>query len=290
MSSVSIGIIQTSINKDFKKNLEKFIKLIRQAKKKGAEIICLPELFLYPYFCQTENHKNFSLAEKIPGPTSEVLSKLCKELKVSLIAPIFEKKTSGLYHNSCFVIDEKGKNLGTYRKLHIPDDPLFYEKFYFTPGDLGFKTFQTKSCKIGTLICWDQWFPEAARATAIKGAQVLFYPTAIGWHPHEKKRYGKTQLESWLTIQRSHAIANGVFVVAVNRIGLEKVGKNALEFWGHSIIYDPSGNIVFKASANKECVIVKKIDLNKIDTVRQHWPFLRDRRIDNYKALLKNPY
>ena len=288
-SKFKIGMIQMKIGSNPKKNIDNAIKKIRKASKLGAKIVCLPELFLYPYFCQEENHKYFSYAETIPGPTSKILGELCKELKINLLSPIFEKKVPGLYHNSCFVINEEGNIIGNYRKMHIPDDPQFYEKFYFTPGDLGFKSFKTKYCNVGTLICWDQWFPEAARATCLKGADIIFYPTAIGWHPKEKKKYGKSQLQSWITMQRSHAIANGVYVVAVNRIGLEKSKKDKLEFWGNSIIFDPSGNIVKQASPNKEEIVICEIDLKKIEFARQHWPFLRDRRIDHYKDLLKNP-
>ena len=205
-----------------------------------------------------------------------------------IIASLFEKRTSGVYHNTCVSINEKGKILGKYRKMHIPDDPQYYEKFYFTPGDLGFKMFKTNYGKVGTLICWDQWFPEAARLTTLLGAEILFYPTAIGWHPKEKLKYGKSQLEAWTAVQRSHAIANGVYVAAVNRIGLEKLGSKKLDFWGYSVIFDPSGNIIARAK-NKEQILICDIDFKKVDTVRQHWPFLRDRRIDFYKGILKNP-
>ncbi|MDC3204191.1 N-carbamoylputrescine amidase, partial [Candidatus Pelagibacter sp.] len=215
--------------------------------------------------------------------------KLAKELSVVLMISLFEKKTTGFYHNTSIVIDDKGKIISKYRKMHIPDDPGYYEKFYFTPGDLGFKSTKTKYGKVGSLICWDQWFPEAARLTTLKGAEILFYPTAIGWHPKEKKQFGKSQLESWITIQRSHAIANGVFVAAINRIGLEKTGKRKIHFWGNSMIIDPSGNIIAKSKTDKEEILITRIDLNKIETARNHWPFLRDRRIDYYKGLLKNP-
>ena len=288
MSKTKIALIQMKMSSDPKKNIKNAINKIKLAAKKGAKVICLPELFLTKYFCQVENHKNFNLAEKIPGPNSYLFSLLAKELKIILIISLFEKKTSGLYHNSSIVINEKGKILGKYRKMHIPDDPQFYEKFYFAPGDLGFKSFKTSKGNLGTLICWDQWFPEAARLTALKGAEIIFYPTAIGWHPKEKRKFGKSQLESWLSIQRSHAIANGIYVAAVNRVGIEKQGDKKIEFWGNSIIFDPSGNVVKKANL-KENILICEIDLKKVETSRQHWPFFRDRRIDYYKGLLKNP-
>jgi len=282
-----IALIQMKMSSDPKKNIIIAVKKIKEAAKKGSNIICLPELFLSNYFCQQEKHSNFKLAEKIPGPTTNILCQIAKELKVVIIASLFEKRTSGVYHNTCVLINEKGKMLGRYRKMHIPDDPQYYEKFYFTPGDLGFKTFKTTYGKVGTLICWDQWFPEAARLTTLLGAEILFYPTAIGWQPKEKSKYGKSQLEAWTAVQKSHAIANGVYVAAVNRIGLEKQGSKKLDFWGHSVIFDPSGNIIARAK-NKEQILICDIDFKKVDTVRQHWPFLRDRRIDFYKGILKN--
>ena len=285
----TIGLIQTKVFDNQNKNIENSVIKIREAAKKKAKIICLPELFLSPYFCQSENHAKFKLAEKIPGRLSDIYCKLAKELSVVLMISLFEKKTTGFYHNTSIVIDDKGKIISKYRKMHIPDDPGYYEKFYFTPGDLGFKSTKTKYGKIGSLICWDQWFPEAARLTTLKGAEILFYPTAIGWHPKEKKQFGKSQLEAWITIQRSHAIANGVFVAAINRIGLEKTGKRKIHFWGNSMIIDPSGNIIAKSKSDKEEILITSIDLNKIETTRNHWPFLRDRRIDYYKGLLKNP-
>ena len=288
MSKTKIALVQMKMSSDLKKNIQNATNKIKIAAKKGAKVICLPELFLTKYFCQAENHKNFNLAEKIPGPNSYLFSLLAKELKIILIISLFEKKTSGLYHNSSIVINEKGKILGKYRKMHIPDDPQFYEKFYFTPGDLGFKSFKTSKGNLGTLICWDQWFPEAARLTALKGAEIIFYPTAIGWHPKEKKKFGKSQLNSWLSIQRSHAIANGVYVAAINRVGTEKQGNKKIEFWGNSVMFDPSGNIVKKANL-KENILICEIDFKKVETSRQHWPFFRDRRIDYYKGLLKNP-
>ena len=284
-----IAIIQTKVSNNEKLNIKNSIDKIKLAAKKKAKIICLPELFLSNYFCQTENHSNFRLAEKIPGKTTKIFCDLAKELKIVLIISLFEKKTHGFYHNTSVVINDIGKILSKYRKMHIPDDPGYYEKFYFTPGDLGFKSIKTKFGKIGPLICWDQWFPEAARLTALKGAQIIFYPTAIGWHPKEKRKFGKSQLDSWITMQKSHAIANGTYVVAINRVGTEKKGKNRIEFWGNSMIIDPSGQIVGKLSNNKEQILIREVDYKKIDKVRQHWPFLRDRRIDFYKGILKNP-
>ena len=284
-----IAIIQTKVSNNEKLNIRNSINKIKLAAKKKAKIICLPELFLSPYFCQTENHSKFKLAEKIPGKKTILYCELAKKLSVILIIPLFEKKTSGFYHNTSIIINEKGKIISKYRKMHIPDDPGYYEKFYFTPGDLGFKSTKTKYAKIGSLICWDQWFPEAARLTVLKGAEILFYPTAIGWHPKEKKRFGKSQLDAWITMQRSHAIANGVFVAAVNRTGLEKIGNKKIQFWGNSLIIDPSGNIVARAKSEKEEILICDINLSKIENVRNHWPFLRDRRIDYYKGLTKNP-
>ena len=289
IKKVKIGIIQSKISDNFKKNLNSAIKSIKKAASKKAKIICMPELFLSNYFCQTESHSNFKLAEKIPGKTTKIFCELAKELQIVLMISLFEKKTHGFYHNTSIVISEKGKILSKYRKMHIPDDPGYYEKFYFTPGDLGFKSVKTKFGKIGPLICWDQWFPEAARLTALKGAQIIFYPTAIGWHPKEKREFGKTQLNSWITMQKSHAIANGTYVVAVNRVGFEKKGNKKIEFWGNSMIIDPSGEIIGELGNKKEEILIREIDYKKIDTTREHWPFLRDRRIDFYKGILKNP-
>ena len=284
-----IAIIQTKVSNNEKLNIKNSIDKIKLAAKKKAKIICLPELFLSPYFCQTENHSKFKLAEKIPGKKTILYCELAKKLSVILIIPLFEKKTSGFYHNTSIIINQKGKIISKYRKMHIPDDPGYYEKFYFTPGDLGFKSTKTKYAKIGSLICWDQWFPEAARLTVLKGAEILFYPTAIGWHPKEKKKFGKSQLDAWIVMQRSHAIANGVFVAAINRTGLEKIGNKKIHFWGNSMIIDPSGNIVARAKSEKEEILICDINLGKIENVRNHWPFLRDRRIDYYKGLTKNP-
>ncbi len=284
-----IGIIQSKILNNYNSNLKAVIKNIKKAANRNAKIICLPELFLTNYFCQTENHSNFKFAEKIPGKTSKVFCDLSKELNVVLMISLFEKKTRGFYHNTSIVINEKGKILSKYRKMHIPDDPGYYEKFYFTPGDLGFKSIKTKYGNIGPLICWDQWFPEAARLTALRGAQIIFYPTAIGWHPKEKNKFGKAQLDSWVTMQKSHAIANGTYVVAVNRVGNEKKGNKKIEFWGNSMIIDPSGKIIGKLGNKKEGILIREIDYDKIDAAREHWPFLRDRRVDFYKGILKNP-
>ena len=252
----TVGLIQTRVSDSPIKNIENSVKKIREAARKKAKIICLPELFLSPYFCQTENHSKFKLAEKIPGPITSLYCKLAKELSVVLMISLFEKKTSGFYHNTSIVINEIGKIISKYRKMHIPDDPGYYEKFYFTPGDLGFQNTKTKYCNIGSLICWDQWFPEAARITALKGADIIFYPTAIGWHPKEKKKFGKNQLDSWITIQRSHSIANGVYVAATNRVGIETKGKAKIEFWGNSFISDPSGKVISKLGNKKEGVLI----------------------------------
>ena len=289
IKKVKIGIIQSKISDNIQKNINSAIKNIKRAASKKAKIICMPELFLSNYFCQTESHSNFKLAEKIPGKTTKIFCQLANKLQIVLMISLFEKKTHGFYHNTSIVINEKGKILSKYRKMHIPDDPGYYEKFYFTPGDLGFKSVKTKFGKIGPLICWDQWFPEAARLTALKGAQIIFYPTAIGWHPKEKKKFGKSQLDSWVTMQKSHAIANGTYVVAINRVGAERKGNKKIEFWGNSIIIDPNGQIIGKLGNKKEGILIREINYNKIDSVREHWPFLRDRRIDFYKGILKNP-
>ncbi len=263
------------------------LELAGQAADAGAQIICTQELFRSQYFCQTEEHGYFELAEPVPGPSTEAFQRLARENAVVVIAAIFEKRGPGLYHNSAAIIDADGSVLGVYRKMHIPDDPLFYEKFYFTPGDLGFKAWQTRYAKIGVLICWDQWYPEAARLTALHGAQILFYPTAIGWHPAEKKELGLRQHSSWETIQRAHAIANGCYVAVVNRIGHEKLAGDGIEFWGQSFVADTSGVIIAKADAAADQVLVVPVDLGQIEVARTHWPFLRDRRIDAYADLTK---
>jgi N-carbamoylputrescine amidase len=280
-NSVAVGLVQMSCDPQPAANLKKAIARIGEAAKKGAQIVCLQELFRSQYFCQTEDIELFKLAETIPGPSTEVLSKVARQKKVVIIASLFEKRAAGVYHNTAVIIDANGKLAGTYRKMHIPDDPLYYEKFYFTPGDLGFRTHNTKYGKVGALVCWDQWFPEAARLTALSGAQFLFYPTAIGWLPNEHEEMNQAQHSAWETIQRAHAIANGLYVCVVNRVGRE--GK--LNFWGQSFVADPFGRIVAKASADQEEVLVVQCDLEKIDETRQNWPFLRDRRIDSYGGL-----
>ena len=269
-------------------NLKRTVKAAEDAAKKGAQIICTQELFRSYYFCQNEDHENFKLAETIPGPSTDALSKVAKKYNVVIIASLFEKRAAGVYHNTAAMIDADGSLLGIYRKMHIPDDPLFYEKFYFTPGDLGFIAWKTKKAKIGTLVCWDQWYPEAARLTAMQGAEILFYPTAIGWHPKEKKKYGVKQHGAWEISQRAHAVANGCYVAVVNRIGLEKpIGGDGIEFWGQSFVAGTSGEIVAKASVDIEETMIVPVDLANVDTTRTHWPFLRDRRIDAYSDLTK---
>jgi N-carbamoylputrescine amidase len=280
-NTVSVGLVQMSCEQKPEANLRKAIARIEEAAKNGAEIVCLQELFRSQYFCQTEDIELFKLAETIPGPSTAALAKVSKKNNVVIVASLFEKRAAGIYHNTAVIIDEKGKIAGKYRKMHIPDDPLYYEKFYFTPGDLGFQTHETKYGNVGTLVCWDQWFPEAARLTALGGAQFLFYPTAIGWLPDEAEEMNQAQHAAWETIQRGHAIANGVYVVVVNRVGRE--GK--LNFWGQSFVVDSFGRIIAKASATKEETLVVKCDLSKIDETRQNWPFLRDRRIDAYQGL-----
>jgi N-carbamoylputrescine amidase len=284
--TVTLGLVQMRMTADSEENLSRAMDRVREAAKQGAQVICLPELFQSPYFCQTEDHEHFRLAEPIPGPGTEKLGRLAKELGVVLIASLFEKRAEGLYHNTTAVLDADGSYLGKYRKMHIPDDPNFYEKFYFTPGDLGYLTWETAYARAGVLICWDQWYPEAARLTAISGAQILFYPTAIGWLVPEKAEYGAAQQASWETIQRSHAIANGVFVAAVNRVGLEPGPNQGIEFWGGSFIAGPNGQILAKAGAGEE-VLVVPVDLRQVDFARTHWPFLRDRRIDSYGDLTR---
>ncbi len=284
-----VALIQMAMSEDRNSNLEKAVEMIEKAANQGGEVICLPELFRSRYFCQKEDLKYFELAENISGPTTGALGKIAKKRKIIIVAPLFEKRAAGIYHNSLVIINEDGEICGHYRKMHIPDDPAYYEKYYFTPGDLGFKSFNTSAGNLGTLICWDQWFPEAARITSLMGADILFYPTAIGWHPHEKAKHGKAQFESWQTIQRGHAVANGVYVASVNRVGLEKMEQNSagIEFWGSSFIADPQGKIIAQASSDKEEIIFADIDLTKIEYIRQNWPFLRDRRIDAYDGITK---
>jgi N-carbamoylputrescine amidase len=287
-SKAKLGIIQMRCTARPDENLARAVAKVREAAAQGAQIICLPELFRSLYFCQSEDHANFALAETIPGPSTEALCPLARELGVVIVASLFEKRAQGLYHNTAAVIDADGALLGTYRKMHVPDDPLFYEKFYFTPGDLGFRAWKTRFGKIGVCVCWDQWYPEAARLTALAGAEILFYPTAIGWHPGEKAKYGARQHSSWETIQRSHAIANGCYVAVPNRTGHEKpVGGDGIEFWGQSFIADPSGQILAKAGADTEETLIIEADLDALDTQRTHWPFLRDRRIDAYGDLTR---
>jgi N-carbamoylputrescine amidase len=284
---VKLGLIQTACSSDPDANLEKTLALAGHAAQRGAQIICTQELFRSQYFCQSEDHKNFKLAEPIPGPSTDAFCKLAKKHRVVVIASLFEKRAAGVYHNTAAIIDADGSLLGRYRKMHIPDDPLYYEKFYFTPGDLGFKAWPTRYGKIGVLICWDQWYPEAARLTALQGAQILFYPTAIGWHPREKNKLGKHQHDAWETIQRSHAIANGCYVAVANRIGHEKLAGRGIEFWGQSFVAGTSGEILAKAGVVREEILIVPVDLAAVDDTRTHWPFLRDRRIDAYGNLTK---
>jgi len=285
---VTLGLLQHACVADPATNLKKTLTLAEKAAKQGAQIICTQELFRSQYFCQNEDHANFKLAESIPGPSTKAFQKLAKKYGVVIIASLFEKRAAGLYHNTAVIIDADGSLLGIYRKMHIPDDPLYYEKFYFTPGDTGFKAWQTKFGKIGVLVCWDQWYPEGARLTAMQGAEILFYPTAIGWHPSEKAEYGVNQHGAWETIQRSHAVANGCYVAAINRIGRETpIGGDGIEFWGQSFIAGTSGQILKKASVDQEEILLHTVDLNTVDVTRTHWPFLRDRRIDAYEDLTK---
>jgi N-carbamoylputrescine amidase len=285
----NIALLQLNLNGNAENNLNKAIEWIKSAAKQGGQIICLPELYSSFYFCQKEDTRYFDLAEPLYSTSFLAFSALAKELSVAIVVPFFEKRAIGLYHNSAYIIDNDGSEAGLYRKMHIPDDPAFYEKYYFTPGDLGFKAINTHFGKIGTLICWDQWYPEGARLTALQGAEVLFYPTAIGWHPHEKAEYGKKQHEAWMTVQRGHAVANGIFVAAVNRVGLEKPieGQPGIEFWGSSFIAGPQGEILAQASHDKEEILMAEIDLELMEDVRRNWPFLRDRRIDAYGDITK---
>jgi N-carbamoylputrescine amidase len=303
MNSVVLGLIQMRSEASTEANLEKAVTRIRDAARQGAQIICLQELFRSAYFCQRQDPALFDLAEPIPGPTTQCLAEAARETKTVVIGSLFERRTAGIYHNTAVVFDMDGSLLGLYRKMHIPDDPLYYEKYYFTPGDLGFRVFDTRVGRIGVLVCWDQWYPEAARLTALEGASVLFYPTAIGWHPREKATFGAAQQEAWELIQRSHALANGIFVAAVNRVGHEdgnQAGSGAgaadkrnigappgtgLEFWGSSFVADPFGAVIARASQDREEVLIAHCDLNRIESVRRNWPFLRDRRIDAYGPL-----
>lgn len=282
-----VGLIQMSCSSDPNENFEKARWHIREAAGKGAQIICLPELFRSRYFCREENDALFALAEPVPGPTTTTLGALAAELGVVIVAPLFERRAPGLYHNTAVVIGAGGTLLGSYRKMHIPDDPLYYEKYYFAPGDQGFRTFDTRFGRIGVLICWDQWFPEAARLASLKGADILVYPTAIGWHPSEKAAPGERQLDAWQIIQRAHAIANGVYVAAVNRVGFEGPPEHGLEFWGSSFVAGPFGEIVAQAARDREQVLVAECDTRRMEQVRRDWPFFRDRRIDAYQEITK---
>jgi N-carbamoylputrescine amidase len=285
MSKVKVGLVQMSCSGDAKSNMDKAIAGIKEAAAKGANIVCLQELFTSLYFCDVEDYENFKLAEPIPGPSTDILSAVAKEAGVVVIASLFEKRAQGLYHNTTAVLDADGTYLGKYRKMHIPDDPAYFEKFYFTPGDLGYKIFETKYGKIGVLICWDQWYPEAARLTALMGAEILFYPTAIGWATSQDEATNTEQYNAWQTIQRSHAVANGLHVVSVNRVGFEQNG--AMKFWGGSFVANPFGSLIVKATHDQEEVIVTELDLSKTDSYRTHWPFMRDRRIDSYGDIVK---
>ena len=284
--TVTLGLVQHRCAVEPEENMRKAVAGVREAAARGAQIVCLQELFRSQYFCQVEDHRFFDLAESIPGPSTETLTALAKELGVVIVASLFEKRAEGLYHNTAAIIDADGRYLGKYRKMHIPDDPQYYEKFYFTPGDLGFRSWDTRFGRIGVLVCWDQWYPEAARLTAMSGAQILFYPTAIGWLPPEKAEHGAQQQAAWETIQRSHAIANGVYVCAVNRVGHEGDPSAGIEFWGGSFVADPGGRILVKAGAGEE-VLTATVDLAKVNVSRTHWPFLRDRRIDAYQDITK---
>jgi N-carbamoylputrescine amidase len=285
MSKVKVGLVQMSCSSNKEDNMQKAIAGIKDAAAKGANIVCLQELFTSLYFCDVEDYDNFKLAEKIPGATTDTLGEVAAACNVVVIASLFEKRTQGIYHNTTAVIDADGKYLGMYRKMHIPDDPAYYEKFYFTPGDLGYKTFDTKFAKIGVLICWDQWYPEASRLTALQGAEILFYPTAIGWATSQDEATNVEQYNAWQTIQRSHAVANGVHVVSVNRVGLEQNG--AMKFWGGSFVSNPFGTLLYKGSHDNEETEVVEIDTDATDRYRTHWPFMRDRRIDSYENITK---
>ena len=284
-SKFRIGLIQMACSQDPNENLAKAEWRIREAAGKGAQIVCMQELFRSQYFCQREDAALFDLAEPVPGPTTESFARLARELQVAIIGSVFERRAAGVYHNTALVIDADGSLLGIYRKMHIPDDPGYYEKYYFTPGDLGFRCFDTRFARVAPLVCWDQWYPEAARLAALAGAQVLFYPTAIGWHPAEKARDGAAQFDAWRTIQRAHAIANGLYVAAVNRVGYEGPPETGLEFWGGSFVADPFGQVLAEASHDREETLIVECDPRRIEEVRRNWPFLRDRRIDAYTGI-----
>jgi N-carbamoylputrescine amidase len=282
-----VGLVQMSMSADPTKNLDQAAAKVEEAARLGAEVVCLPELFRSPYFCQREDAAFFDLAEPVPGPSTERLSAVARQASVAVVVPVFERRAPGLYHNSAAVLDSGGSLAGLYRKMHVPDDPAFYEKYYFAPGDLGFQAFDVGPGRIGTLICWDQWYPEGARLTALRGASVIFYPTAIGWHPGEKALHGAAQRDAWRTVQRGHAISNGVYVAAVNRVGIEPgpPGQAGLEFWGSSFLSDPFGVVVAEASTGGEEIVIGEIDPGRIEEVRRQWPFLRDRRVDAYRGL-----
>ncbi len=289
LEEFKVGLVQMSCGPQPEENLRHACDLVREAARQGAHIVCLPELFRTQYFCQREDAALFDLAEPVPGPTTETIAQVARQARVAIVASVFEKRARGVYHNTAAVLDSDGTLKGVYRKMHIPDDPLYYEKFYFTPGDLGFKAFDTQVARLGTLVCWDQWYPEGARLTALQGANVLFYPTAIGWHPAEKQELGKAQYDAWRTIQRAHAIANGVYVAVVNRVGHETGnirGQSApgagLDFWGGSFLCDAFGTVIAEGSHDKEEVLVGEVDLKKLEEIRRNWPFLRDRRVDAY--------
>lgn len=288
-NNLTIALVQMACGTVPQENLGSAVVKVEEAARRGAKVVCLPELFRSQYFCQTEDPALFDLAEQVPGPSTEALSKVAGQLNVVIIVPVFERRTAGLYHNSVVVVDSDGSIVGLYRKMHVPDDPAYYEKFYFTPGDRGFQAIQTSAGKIGTLICWDQWYPEAARLTTLQGAEMLFYPTAIGWHPEEKTQEGESQRSAWQTIQRSHAIANGVFVAAVNRVGHEKpeAGGDGIEFWGSSFVCDPFGTVLAEASIDKEEILLAEVNVGRVEEVRRNWPFLRDRRVDAYGGITK---
>jgi len=290
-TNTRVALVQMKCDADPDKNFTRASEFVRNAAKQGARIVCLPELFRSQYFCQTEDHKNFELAEEVPGRSTSALGELARDLEIVIIAPLFEKRSAGIYHNTAAVIDADGQFLGKYRKMHIPDDPLYHEKFYFTPGDLGFQAWKTAQGKIGVCVCWDQWYPEAARLTALRGAEIIFYPTAIGWHRSEKEEFGAAQHSAWETIQRSHAIANGCYVAAANRVGHEapplvtRGGGDGIEFWGQSFICAPSGEIIAQGSVDREEIVVADVDWQSVDRHRTHWPLLRDRRVDAYAGI-----
>jgi N-carbamoylputrescine amidase len=287
--TLAVGLVQMRCGEDAAHNLERALELTRRAAAEGAEVVCLPELFRSRYFCQTEDTRFFDLAEPVPGPSTEAFTALAKELGISIIVSLFERRAAGLYHNTAAVVDADHGYLGKYRKMHIPDDPRYYEKYYFAPGDLGFKTFDTAGSRLGVLVCWDQWYPEAARLTALQGAEVLFYPTAIGWHPEEKSIHGEAQHEAWEVAQRAHAVANGCYVVTVNRIGFEPDPgtDGGLEFWGRSFVIGPDGRVLYRAPTDAEVVHVERLALDAIDSQRHGWPFFRDRRVDAYGSLAR---